>query len=101
MVDTLDKFPRPRQTNVAFAPEARDASSGHKLLCRKCRSFQRHGIEAVHREDGRDVVRVQCKTCKATIDYVLQETGLMPEPFANRVKQFAKRRALEILRSDR
>lgn len=98
-VDIFDEYSSAKRTEEAFNPEMITANSGHRLLCRTCRTFRRTGIDTVRRDDGHDVVRITCKTCGASTDFVLRDVGtLMPEPWAKRQMVFAKRRTLQFLK---
>jgi RNase P subunit RPR2 len=98
-VDIFDEYSAAKRTEEAFNPEIVVANSGHRLLCRTCRAFQRTSIEPVRRDDGHDVLRIKCKTCGASTDFVLRDdASLMPEPWAKRQAAFAKRRMREFLK---
>lgn len=98
-VDIFDEYSAAKRTEEAFNPEITVANSGHRLLCKECRAFQRASIDAVRREDGHDVLRIRCKTCGAQTDFVLRDdASLMPEPWARQEMAFTKRRMRAFLK---
>ena len=97
--DVFDRFPTTRRGNVIFDPKLVEETSGHKLLCKTCKTFRRTKIGIVHREDGRDVLRLMCKTCETCTDYVARgDLGVVPEAWAKVVRRYAFKQARTILK---
>ena len=97
MTDILDDYaqsPRPRGTLTA---EYVYWNSGHRLLCPKCKKFQRTSADWT---DG-PVLRVICKVCKTYVDFVVTDEGLTPKWFDGHIRSFTMARVRGLLKSHR
>lgn len=92
--DILDSYltKRPGTGAELLTPDEVYANSGHRLLCPKCRKFQRTSIDLL---EG-PVLRIRCKVCGTTEDFVYMRDGWTPKWLAERMQDFARRRAYEI-----
>jgi len=94
MTDVLDDYVESPRAHGGLTPEYIYSNSGHRLLCKNCKKFQRTSADWV---EG-PVLRITCKICKTYEDFVVTEDGLMPEWLKQNVKSFVMSRARKLLR---
>ena len=90
--DGLDQFISP--TRDGISSQYVYENSGHRLLCPRCKKFQRASADWI---EG-PTLRIACKVCGAREDFVLRDTGLVPKSFNSIVQEFTMKRARNILR---
>lgn len=96
-LDVFDESPVASGAEAGLLSESHvHQHSGHRLLCRACKDFQRTKVELV--SGAPPVLRITCKTCGSQTDFELRGTGVMPKPFSERIRKFALARAKQILK---
>ena len=85
MFDGLGQQHQQRAQN-GLTPEYVKANSGHKLLCWKCRSFQRTSAEWV----PGPLLRIRCKVCGTHEDFAVSEKGFVLKTFREQVSAYTK-----------
>lgn len=96
MGDVLDEYlSKPRSSGDSLTPDNVYQNSGHKLLCPTCKKFQRTSIDLIVK--GGPILRVRCKVCGTSEDFVPTKDGWIPKWFDEQIRTFARKRTISIL----
>lgn len=90
MKSVLDQYIE-KQTSQ---PVVARLNQGHRMLCPKCKTFQRH--EATIDKDDLSITYT-CRTCGTFDRFVLTKFGYVEQGLRKRLREFAYQRAVEEL----